>query len=120
MTEFSDDDRRDLETLATRVNGYVYHGDRLNALVETVEALRADPDLAARLLGFRAREEWGYKYDGPNPPEFMPKMIPFSREEAEEMRDIFAEKNGSNAHVVVRKIWTGDWEVMTDGATSQR
>jgi hypothetical protein len=57
VTEFSDEDRRDLETLAARVNGYVYHGDRLNALVGTVEALRADPDLAARLLGLSNQKE---------------------------------------------------------------
>jgi len=57
MNEFSDDDIKDLETLAARVNGFVYQGERLNALVATVEALRADPDLAARLLGFSKQEE---------------------------------------------------------------
>jgi len=40
----------DLRELATRVNGFVYPGDRLNAVVDAVRELRADPDLAARLL----------------------------------------------------------------------
>lgn len=39
-----------LQDLATRVNGFVYSGDRLNALVDTVKVLRAHPDLARMLL----------------------------------------------------------------------
>jgi hypothetical protein len=50
VTEFSDEDFEDLKALAVRVNGFLYHGDRLEALIDTVKALRADPDLAARLL----------------------------------------------------------------------
>jgi hypothetical protein len=42
--------RRDLEFLAQRANGFVYHGDRLNAVVDTVKVLRADPELARTLL----------------------------------------------------------------------
>lgn len=40
----------DLQLLVERVNGFVYPGDRLNAVVETVNALRADPQLAWRLF----------------------------------------------------------------------
>lgn len=39
-----------LAELVTRVNGFVYAGDRLNAVVEAVRHLRADPALASRLL----------------------------------------------------------------------
>ena len=49
-----------LQDLASRVNGFVYHGrglsiahrygDRLEAVIGTVKALRADPDLARQLL----------------------------------------------------------------------
>lgn len=59
-----------LRELAIRVNGFVYQGDRLNAVVDTVKALRAAPGLAAKLLGVqwiadlaaeRARQDakWG-------------------------------------------------------------
>lgn len=52
MSDFPNDDQADaLRTLAERVNGFVYAGDRLNAVVDTVKALRADPKLAAMLLG---------------------------------------------------------------------
>jgi hypothetical protein len=40
----------DLSRLVEAVNGFIYQGDRLNAIVETVRVLRANPDLAARLL----------------------------------------------------------------------
>lgn len=123
MTEFSDDDRRDLETLATRVNGYVYHGDRLNALVQTVEALRADPDLAARLLGFEPHQEWAYRHKGPDP-KFFTQIIPMSKSEAEETRAAFLEKfsevDGAQAQIHTRRIWYSNWEEVTDGTTSQR
>lgn len=56
---------KDLRTLAVRVNGFLYHGDRLEAVIDTIKALRADPDLAARLLGLErqrhivdAAENW--------------------------------------------------------------
>lgn len=39
-----------LTTLVARVNGFVYAGDRLNAVVDAVRHLRADPVLAAKLL----------------------------------------------------------------------
>jgi hypothetical protein len=41
----------DLRLLAGEVNGFVYQGDRLNAVLDTVQVLRANPELAARLLG---------------------------------------------------------------------
>lgn len=40
-----------LRQLVERVNGFVYAGDRLNAIVDAVKVLRADPELAARVLG---------------------------------------------------------------------
>lgn len=40
-----------VEELVTRVNGFVYAGDRLSAVLETVRELRADPDLARKLIG---------------------------------------------------------------------
>jgi hypothetical protein len=47
-----------LKQLVERVNGFVYAGDRLNAIVEAVAVLRKDPDLARRLLapGRRIRQ----------------------------------------------------------------
>lgn len=39
-----------LSDLAKRVNGFVYPGDRLEAVLATVRHLRADPTLAALLL----------------------------------------------------------------------
>lgn len=39
-----------LTNLVSRVNGLVYAGDRLDAVVEVVRHLRADPELAALLL----------------------------------------------------------------------
>jgi hypothetical protein len=44
-----------MRVLVEAVNGFVYPGDRLNAVVETVEVLRADPDLARQLLSDEAR-----------------------------------------------------------------
>lgn len=40
----------DLQILAERVNGFVYAGDRLSAVLDAVRVLRGDPELAARLL----------------------------------------------------------------------
>lgn len=37
--------------LAERVNGFVYDGDRFQAMLGTVRALRDDPDLADQILG---------------------------------------------------------------------
>lgn len=39
------------QELVTAVNGFVYPGDRLDAIVFTLRVLRAHPDIAARLLG---------------------------------------------------------------------
>ena len=44
-----EDTREAVQELAKRVNGFLYHGDRLNALVDTVRALREDPELARRV-----------------------------------------------------------------------
>ncbi len=46
MTE---DETAGMLKLVSEVNGCLYQGDRLNAIVDTVKALRQDPDLAARL-----------------------------------------------------------------------
>jgi hypothetical protein len=47
-----DDEFNDaLVTLAERVNGAIYDGERLQALLGTVRALRDDPDLADQILG---------------------------------------------------------------------
>lgn len=40
----------DLRHLAELVNGFVYAGDRLEAVLRAVEVLRTHPDLAKRLL----------------------------------------------------------------------
>jgi hypothetical protein len=45
-----------LGNLATRVNGFVYAGDRLNAVMDTVRHLRADPALASVLLSEHTKE----------------------------------------------------------------
>jgi hypothetical protein len=45
-----------LSDLVTRVNGFVYAGDRLGAVVDVVRHLRADPVLAATLLRVSAEE----------------------------------------------------------------
>ena len=114
------DDAKDLELLATRVNGFVYHGDRLNALVDTVEALRKDPELAARLLGFKAQEEWAYRYKGPRM-AFTGQVPTKTREEAEDTKTVFLENysdiDGVEAQVLSRKVWTSDWEEVGDGPT---
>ncbi len=44
----------DLRLLAARANGFVYHGERLEAVIAAVKVLRADPDLARRLLTVEA------------------------------------------------------------------
>lgn len=41
----------DLEELVTLVNGFVYRGDRLDAITDAVRILRGNMDLATRLLG---------------------------------------------------------------------
>ena len=40
-----------LTQLVETINGFVYSGDRLNAILDTLKALRANPDLASVLLG---------------------------------------------------------------------
>lgn len=40
----------DLRLLIDKVNGFVYYGDRLDAVLDTIRALRADLPLAKRLL----------------------------------------------------------------------
>lgn len=40
----------DLHQLVAAVNGFVYAGDGFDTVLATVQVLRADPDLAARLL----------------------------------------------------------------------
>lgn len=49
-----DDYTAALRDLATRVNGFVYQGDRLNAVIDTIKVLRADPALAQALLAEEA------------------------------------------------------------------
>ncbi len=39
-----------LTDLATRTNGFVYHGDRLETVIRAVKVLRANPDLARTIL----------------------------------------------------------------------
>jgi hypothetical protein len=39
-----------LTQLVERVNGFVYDGDRLRAVIDTIAALRTDPVMARRLL----------------------------------------------------------------------
>jgi hypothetical protein len=124
MTEFSDDDLRDLEVLAARVNGFVYHGDRLNALVQTVEALRADPDLAARLImpGGKTRQEYASVRPRWSSQDYTLRSTP---EAALHTAKVW----GPGARAVTR--FTTDWpdgsryttpwkEIQADGPTSQR
>ncbi len=114
----SHDEAVDLETLVNRVNGFVYHGDRMNAALDTIKVLRKDPELAARLLGFTDRQEWAYWYQGPNP-MFFTRPQQFTREEAEDMRDVFLEEfpdvDGRDAQVISRRVWISEWEVVTGG-----
>lgn len=46
-----EDYTRLLSHLVHRVNGMVYPGARLDAVMDTIKVLRADPELAAKLLG---------------------------------------------------------------------
>jgi hypothetical protein len=41
----------DLHLLAEAVNGFVYHGDALEAVARTIRVLRANKAFAKRLLG---------------------------------------------------------------------
>lgn len=40
----------DMRDLVSRINGFVYMGSRTDAIIDTINALRKDPKLAARLL----------------------------------------------------------------------
>jgi hypothetical protein len=44
---------QDLRQLAEAVNGFVYHGDALEAVCRTVRILRANPSFAKRLLDLK-------------------------------------------------------------------
>lgn len=44
-------DDKDLEALASRLGRFAYHGEKYFPLVDVIEALREDPELAGRLLG---------------------------------------------------------------------
>lgn len=46
---------RSLSELVEHVNGFVYPGDRANAVVDTVKVLRHDPALARELLNNQPR-----------------------------------------------------------------
>ncbi len=46
-----DDYSRTLSDLVGRVNGFVYPGERADAVIAAVRHLRADPELARALLG---------------------------------------------------------------------
>ncbi len=50
----TDDYADHLRALVEGVNGFVYPGDRMNAVIDTVKVLRANPDLAGLLLGQEA------------------------------------------------------------------
>jgi hypothetical protein len=39
-----------LRELVTGIDGYLYQGDRLEAILDTLRALRAEPELTAILL----------------------------------------------------------------------
>jgi hypothetical protein len=41
----------DLRQLATKIQGFLYLSNTLTTIVRTVEVLRANPELAKRLLG---------------------------------------------------------------------
>lgn len=44
-------DAKDLETLASRMDRFAFHGEKYFPLADVIEALRGDPELAGRLLG---------------------------------------------------------------------
>lgn len=104
----------DLRTLIVRLNGFVYPGDRTNAIVDTIKALRADPDLAARLLEFEPRQEWAYRYKGPEPGKFFTEIIPMrNRSDAEVTRDQFQKAYPmAQAQALCRTVWTSEWKVL--------
>jgi hypothetical protein len=47
----------DLRHVIERVNGFVYPGDRADAIVDALKVLRAQPELARRLLGLDELQE---------------------------------------------------------------
>ena len=104
----------DLRALITRLNGFVYMGDRTNAIVDTIRALRADHELAARLLGFESRQEWAYRYKGPEPGKFFTEIIPMrNQSDAEVTRDQFQKAYPmAQAQALCRTVWTSEWEVL--------
>jgi hypothetical protein len=112
-----------LTDLAERVNGFVYAGDRLNAVIDTVRALRADPKLLAELIG--GCHDWTYsvRYDTDrntgtiSNPE-MTSMIDVERR----FRAVTRHPACRNAEVVRRPsiLWVGDWETAPDQPPPRR
>jgi hypothetical protein len=51
LPEVPADKVEDLRQLVEAILGFVYMGDGTEAVVKTIRVLRADPELAARLLG---------------------------------------------------------------------
>lgn len=89
----------DLRALITRLNGFVYMGDRTNAIIDTIKALRADHELAARFLGFRVRAELSYRLKDSGP-----RFDYIGQAEVDELRD-------SNVEIDLRarELWVSDW-----------
>lgn len=96
----------DLRALAVRVNGFLYHGDRLEALIDTVKVLRADHELAARLLGFQVRVELTYRPKGSGP-----HFEYITRGEVEDLK-------GSDLEIDLkaRELWVSDWAEVPYGS----
>lgn len=49
-TELPSEKDEDLKLLVNQIMGFVYMSNSLNAIVDTVRVLRANPELARRLL----------------------------------------------------------------------
>ncbi len=112
-----------LTDLAERVNGFVYAGDRLDAVVATVRALRADPKLLAELIG--GCHDWTYsvRYDTDqrtgvvsNPEMASPAGV------EQRFRAVTRHPACRNAEVVRRPsiLWVGEWEPTTEQPSPRR
>lgn len=108
--------------LVERVNGCLYHGDRLDAIMDTVKALRADPDLAVTLgLGslifghndeVEVRREWAYRYKVPGDGKLWTREALMSREDAiKNSQWVKTQFPDTKAQVLYRTVITGPWHL---------
>lgn len=113
-----------LADLAERVNGFVYAGDRLNAVIDTVRALRADPKLLAELIG--GCHDWTYsvRYDTDQRTGVisLPELVEYEPALATRFRTVERHRACRNAEIVRRPsvYWAGEWETAPDQPPPRR